>query len=468
MKFCSNCGHGSEEGKKFCAKCGNSLQSGAEQTTAREQQMPQGGYQQAPQAPQGGYQQVPVKKKKSPLLTMGLVGIFACGALGATYLWGGGNEGQGGIMSVFQDLEPFPYDLDPLLDQDALMTALEEQDYYEEWMEEFEEIPEDYYYDLAIGAGSIVAVYLATNFDAVVDEMVNLPVDLDISTAILDELYDFSDEIWQYIPAELETMTITWDTSVRAKSGEIPFTLVVNGDEFVPDPDIDEEDLEELIFEGDPSDWSLDEMLDLLSLYYFEAEEELEYLVEYDYDNEIFDYLYASTSWAKMEPFVLEIERTSSREFDVYTSSAHWAQLGFSYKNGKVSERMDVAPLVAGVVAPQYLRFVESSREQMDMTQANQLCKAMTIALAVTEGDHSDVEISWSQSGLVYSNPNSTFAKEVQATLGNYEGYVSDFGKKNPVTFLVGNSKGMYYVYVDKNSDYRWAEGLNLSWGPED
>lgn len=545
-KFCMKCGTNLQEGpvpqqgqqpyQQTPQGYQQAPQQGYQQTPQQPyQQTPQQGYQQTPQqpyqqapqqpyqqAPQQGYQQtaqqdmqqpyqqsVPqsglqgktgkrqVKaptggKSKTPLFALAGAAVVAIGLFVGVSVFGKdeGSDGgsDGGLLSVFSkdaDLEPFPYDLDgllePLTDPRAYAKALASSDesYFEALQAEMSSIPTSYYYDLAIGAGSIVAVYALTDMEYLVDVMDDY-IDSPLPYEMKQGFYDAGDWVQDSIPSDLESLTITWDTSLDQRSGEFPFSLEINGKAFEPElaRDIDKaielvERMERSTEELTPLDLTLDEWKYLLSFVYthYITDGLFQDAVENgNVDEEVLNYLYASTTWAKTENFVLEIERNSDGRVDVYTSSAHWAQLGLSYEKGKRSERLDLLPPLTGILVPQYLAFVESSREQGDYTSANELTKVMTIACAMLPKTPVGEWVAWHPSnGLVYSDSSSDFAAEVRATLGYFQEYGSEFGQANPVTLVVGQgSNGVPYIYVDDSCDPKWADALGLSWGEMD
>lgn len=473
MKYCGECGSPTEDSNKFCNKCGTAF-------PVSEQEVP--------------HKQAPQQAPPSPNIASGkqnfLLPLVAVGGVGiavflAVQFFGNSDEvastdsSSGSAITVQEqdpNLEPFPYDLVSLLDMESLELAMAEDniDYLETWQEGLQIIPEPYLLDLIVGAGSIAAGYYLGNQDMILEGAL-IAIDDQEAKEEFWNLAEFK-MVSSMIPAELETLSITWDTSLTADSGVIPFTAVVNGEPFLADPTVKrktEYDIYEPLYNFIRNDnlhgnISLEQALDMLSFVYFELEDALVYVQEHGDRDNILGLMYASTEWAKIEPFVLEVERTSETSFDVYTSSSHWAQLGLYYQNGEASEILSVIPEIAKSYAVQYQKDLEYNREQADFTVGISIAKAMRTAMAHVEADHAGQTITWQYgSQLTSSHPDSDFYNEFYMTVGPLSDPTTEFGIANPLVLVVGIDGGGYYTYVDSSSNQLWAEKLNLPWGPQ-
>ncbi len=127
--------------------------------------------------------------------------------------------------------------------------------------------------------------------------------------------------------------------------------------------------------------------------------------------------------------------------------------------------------VLMGVLAPQYLRFVESTREQADASAVNAVSQAMTIAMAtvtdVTAGDKVIVGVDGSLT--ITSGPN--FVKEVGLTVGTNIGTLDSTwagaNGTNGCTLTIAHDGQKFFVYTDtaNASGYEgdtWATRLNI------
>ncbi len=132
-----------------------------------------------------------------------------------------------------------------------------------------------------------------------------------------------------------------------------------------------------------------------------------------------------------------------------------------------------IMAVLMGVLAPQYLRFVESSREQSDATTAKSIVSAMTTALATSEGIATDgsMKIYYDANGVGYgavasstttsTAPTVDFYKQVWMTLGEtVSGTSSTWASAHSPMFSVGlGATGTPIVTVDYE-DYTTADHM--------
>ncbi|MFI3253178.1 MAG: prepilin-type N-terminal cleavage/methylation domain-containing protein [Eubacteriales bacterium] len=132
-----------------------------------------------------------------------------------------------------------------------------------------------------------------------------------------------------------------------------------------------------------------------------------------------------------------------------------------------------IMAVLMGVLAPQYLRFVESSREQADKTAGDQIASVMTIALSTQPQLDQALKVTWGVNGSLTvaeaGLDGCDYDKEITSTLGTTTASITSVWAQG----IAGTGGIVFGVFVDPatsvpyitctNSDFAEAVGLYYS-----